>query len=84
MATLSMVRTRRQSGVRRAPRINFGQCFGIEIERESDGWLIRIPEIGGETYARRREAIEVVARECIAARTGIPNGYIGVIATEIS
>ena len=84
MATLSMDRTRRQSGVPRAPRINFGQCFGIEIERESDGWLIRIPEIGGETYARRREAIEVVARECIAARTGIPIGYIGVIATEIS
>ena len=57
MATLTMVRTRRQSGIRRTPRINFGQCFGIEIEREADGWLIRIPEIGGVTYARRRAVL---------------------------
>lgn len=84
MATQSLMRTRRHSGVRSAPRINFGQCFDIEIQREADGWLIRIPEIGGVTYARRRVAIEVAARECIAARTGIPIGYIGVVATEIS
>ena len=71
------------SGTHRAPRVNFGQCFEIEIQREIDGWLVRIPEIGAETHARRRAAIEVAARECIAVRTGIPIGYIGVIATEI-
>lgn len=83
MATQTLMRSRR-SGIRSAPRINFGQCFDVEIQRRTDGWSIRIPEIGGETYARRRAAIEVAARECIAARTGIPIGYIGVIATEIS
>lgn len=84
MTTHTMSRTRRVGGVHRAPRINFGQCFDIEIERQTDGWLIRIPEVGGVTFARRRAEIEVAARECVAVRTGIPIGYIGVVATEIS
>jgi hypothetical protein len=66
------------------PRVTFGQCFDVEIQRATDGWQIRIPEIGAVTHARRRDAIEGAARECIAVRTGIPIGYIGVIATEIA
>jgi hypothetical protein len=84
MTTQSILRPRRHGGIRRAPRITFGQCFDIEIQREADGWLIRIPEIDGVTYAHRRAAIEVTARECIAAHTGIPIGYIGVVANEFA
>ena len=46
---------------------------------EVTGWVIRIPEIGGVTRASRRVAVEVVARKYIAARTGIPIGYITVV-----
>jgi hypothetical protein len=69
-----------------ARRVNFptvGQCFDIEITREVDGWLIRIPEIGGVSRVGRRAAVELAARECIAARTGIPIGYVAVfVASE--
>ncbi|MGB8386861.1 long chain fatty acid-CoA synthetase Faa4p [Mycobacterium sp.] len=61
-----------------------GQCFDIEVTRETDGWLIRIPEIGGFARASRRAAVELAARECIATRTGIPIGYVAVfVAREI-
>ncbi|MCV6969301.1 long chain fatty acid-CoA synthetase Faa4p [Mycobacterium bohemicum] len=40
--------------------------------------MIRIPEIDGITRATRRAAVELAARECIAARTGIPIGYVAV------
>jgi hypothetical protein len=40
--------------------------------------VIRIPEIDGVTQASRRSAVETVARKYIAARTGIPIGYITV------
>jgi hypothetical protein len=59
-----------------------GQCFDIEITRETDGWLIRIPEIGGIARAGRRSTIELVARECIATRTGIPMGYVSVFVAK--
>jgi hypothetical protein len=68
-----------------AQRVTFptvGQCFDIEITRETDGWLIRIPEIGGMARAGRRSTIELVARECIATRTGIPMGYISVFIAK--
>ena len=69
-----------------ARRVNFptvGQCFDIEVSRDTDGWLIRIPEIGGVTRAVRRATVEAAARECIATRTGIPIGYIAVfVASE--
>jgi hypothetical protein len=78
----------RSAGIQRvARRVNFltvGQCFEIEITRETDGWLIRIPEIGGLARVSRRSAVELAARECIAARTGIPLGYVAVfVASEI-
>ena len=69
-----------------APRVNcptVGQCFDIEISRELDGWTVRIPEISAVTHARRRATVELAARECIAAKTGIPIGYVTVfVATE--
>jgi hypothetical protein len=55
-----------------------GQCFDIEITRDADGWMIRIPEIGRVTRAGRRAAVEMAARECIALWTGIPIGYVAV------
>ena len=59
-----------------------GQCFEIEVTPEADGWVIRIPEIGGIAHARRRTAVELAARECIAARTGMPIGYIAVFVKQ--
>lgn len=55
-----------------------GQCFDIEITRDADGWMIRIPEIGRTTRAHCRVAVEPAARECIATWTGIPIGYVAV------
>jgi hypothetical protein len=69
-----------------ARRVNFaavGQCFDIEITRQTDGWLIRIPEIGAIARASRRATVELAARECIAARTGIPVGCVLIfVASE--
>jgi hypothetical protein len=60
-----------------------GQSFDIEIARELDGWLIRIPEIDGAARARRRDMVESVARDVIARQTGIPAGYVGIfVASE--
>lgn len=70
-----------------AQRVTFpkvGQCFDIELTRETDGWFIRIPEIGAVAHAGRRSTIELVARECIATRTGIPMGYISVFVAKES
>jgi hypothetical protein len=87
-AKLRRSQSLRSAGIQRAARrVNFltvGQCFEIEITRETDGWLIRIPEIGGVTRASRQATVELAARECIAARTGIPLGYIAVfVASDI-
>ena len=68
-----------------APRASFttvGQCFDIEVNRDASGWVIRIPEIDAVAHARRRDAVSAAARECIAVRTGIPIGYIAVIAKD--
>ena len=76
---------RRAQSPRSASRVTFpkvGQCFDVEITRETDGWLIRIPEIGAVARASRRATVDLVARECIAARTGIPMGYIIVYVTS--
>jgi hypothetical protein len=61
-----------------------GQCFEIEVARETSGWLIRIPEIGGFTRVSHRTTVELAAREYIATRTGIPIGYVAIfVAREI-
>jgi hypothetical protein len=84
---------RRQSlrGARRqrvAPRVKcpmVGQCFDIEITRDADGWMVRIPEIARATRANGRSTVELAARECIATWTGIPIGYVAVyVASETS
>jgi len=75
--------SRTQNVARRVNLPTVGQCFDIEVTRETDWWVIRIPEIGGVTRAGRRATVELAARECIAARTGIPIGYVAVfIASE--
>lgn len=55
-----------------------GQCFEIEIRPENNRWTVAIPEINEVTEANTRAAVELAARECIAAHTGIPIGYISV------
>jgi hypothetical protein len=87
-ATLRRAQPLRSSRTQRvAHRKSFptvGQCFDIEVTRETNGWLIRIPEIGGVTRTSRRATVEVAAREYIATRTGIPIGYVAVfVAREI-
>ncbi|SOX52836.1 long chain fatty acid-CoA synthetase Faa4p [Mycobacterium ahvazicum] len=76
---------RRAQSPRSAARVTFpkvGQCFDIEITRDSDGWIVRVPEIAAVARASRRAAVDSVARECIAARTGIPVGYIIVYVSK--
>lgn len=68
-----------------APRVKcpmVGQCFDIEITRDADGWMIRIPEVGRATRASSRATVELAARECIATCTGIPIGYVAVYVTS--
>ncbi len=75
----------RRSRTRRAAhRVNcptVGQCFDIEVARDADGWMIRIPEIGGVVRVGRRAEVELAARQCIATRTGIPIGYVAVFVS---
>jgi hypothetical protein len=78
--SLSSSRTRRV-----APRVTgptVGQCFDIEVIRDTDGWMVRIPEINGTARASRRATVELAARECIAAQTGIPIGYVAVFVSR--
>ena len=74
--TVSLQTIRSGRSIRRMPGLTVGQCFEIEVTPDVTGWVIRIPEIGGATRATRRGAVEIVARKYIAARTGIPAGYI--------
>lgn len=61
-----------------------GQCFDIEVTRDADGWMIRIPEISRVTRTTLRGAVELAARKCIATWTGIPIGYVAVyVVSEI-
>jgi hypothetical protein len=55
-----------------------GQCFEIDIRLDHNRWIIAIPEIDEVTEAGSRAAVELAARDCIAAKTGIPIGYISV------
>lgn len=72
--------TRSQCGLRshRVLRPVAGQCFEIDIRIENNHWVVAIPEINEVTEANTRAGVEVAARECIAAKTGIPIGYISV------
>jgi hypothetical protein len=72
--------TRPQRGIRtqRVLRPVAGQCFEIDIRLANNRWIIAIPEIDEVTEAGSRAAVELAARDCIAAKTGIPIGYISV------
>lgn len=72
--------TRSQRSLRshRVLRPVAGQCFEIDIRPEHNRWVITVPEINEVTEASTRAAVELAARECIAAKTGIPIGYISV------
>lgn len=80
--TLRRSQSLRSGRAQRFPRhvhcLSVGQCFDIEVTRDAEGWLIRIPEVGGVARASRRAAVELAARKCIAAQTGIPIGYVTV------
>lgn len=87
----TLLRRQASRGARRqrvAPRVKcpmVGQCFDIEVTRDSDGWMISVPEIGRATRATSRAAVELAARECIATWTGIPIGYVAVfVVSEIA
>ena len=73
---------RTHRGAHRKSFPTIGQCFDIEVTRETNGWLIRIPEIGGFTRATHRATVALAARECIATRTGIPIGYVAVVVAR--
>lgn len=55
-----------------------GQCFEITIRQDAARWIIHIPELDETAEASTRVSVELAARECIAARTGIPIGYISI------
>jgi hypothetical protein len=46
--------------------------YKVEITREGRWWMVRIPEIGGLTQARRLAEAPTMAREYIALDRGIP------------
>ncbi len=73
---------RRTHRARRVLRPVAGQCFEIEVRPDGDRWMIAIPEINAAAQAPTRAAVEQAARELIAARTGIPLGYISVWARD--
>jgi hypothetical protein len=73
---------RRRRVVPRASFSTVGQCFDIEVSRDASGWEIRVPEIAATTHVQRRAEVSIAARECIAANTGIPIGYIAVIVRD--
>jgi hypothetical protein len=82
MQARSVRTVRRQYPARRVNFPTVGQCFEIEVSRELDGWSIRIPEIGAVAHASRRATVELAARECISAQTGIPIGYVAILIRD--
>jgi hypothetical protein len=78
--SFSSTRTRRVNSRVTGPTL--GQCFDIEVIRDTNGWMARIPEINASARAYRRAAVESAARECIAEQTGIPIGYIAVFVSR--
>jgi hypothetical protein len=82
--TLRRAQPVRSSRTRRKSFPTIGQSFDIEITRDTSGWLIRVPEIGGVTRARHRATVELAARDYIAARTGIPIGYVAIFVARVT
>jgi hypothetical protein len=55
-----------------------GQLFEIRVVRDEARWAVTVPELDAEVHVQRRVDAELSARECIAARTGIPIGFVAV------
>lgn len=79
MPTPLLHTARSQYTARRVTSPTIGQCFDVEVSRDSGGWQIRIPEISAVTRTSRRATVELAARRCIANKTGIPIGYVAVL-----
>ena len=54
------------------------RCFDVELKLVDGWWRIRVPEIGGMTKVRRRDQVEMTAREYIAVSVGTPIREIAV------
>lgn len=56
----------------------------IEVERDGRWWMVRIPDLGGLTQARRISEVELMAREWIAVSTGTPINDVSVHIASIT
>jgi hypothetical protein len=56
------------------------RVYGIEVSRDGDWWMIRVPEIDQVTQARHAGEVELMARELIAVSTGTPLDQVAVKA----
>lgn len=74
----AVARPHRGLRTRRVVRPVAGQSFEIDVRQDGNRWLIDVPELGETVEAATRGTVELAARECIAASTGIPIGYISV------
>jgi hypothetical protein len=55
-----------------------GQLFEVDVTRDGLRWAVAVPEIDAVAYVDHRGDAEAAARECIAARTGIPVNFVAV------
>ena len=58
--------------------------FTIEITRDGRWWMVRIPEIGGLTQARRLAEADTMAREYIALDQNLPLPEIAVRTVSVA
>ncbi len=72
------VMTRTRPVRHRTLRPMAGQLFEATVSREGARWIVRVPELDAEVAVLRRYDAESAARECIAARTGIPINFVAV------
>ena len=55
-----------------------GQLFEATVTRDRTRWAVAVPEVDASVYVMRRAEAESAARDVIAARTGIPIGFVAV------
>ncbi len=66
----------------RTLRPTVGQLFEITVTRDGSLWAVAVPEIDAVVHVIRRSEAEMAARECIAARTGIPINFVVVLVRD--
>jgi hypothetical protein len=57
--------------------------YKIEVTRDGRWWMIRIPDVGGLTQARRLSEVEYMARDYLALATHTPIDQISVEIASI-